>query len=146
MTLKEQLAETKAKNIQRMNWLNAKQFKTAEEWEEYNMLKHKYPFYPTPASYPTRRNRKMEKIKLSQRKIKPKHNLKWSAGEAQGILEYGKELGRKEKKKEWKKKKAWNKLFQEMLHWKDLAINLQSELEPYRKKELKRIEKIKVRK
>jgi hypothetical protein len=42
MTLKQQLAETKVKNIQRMNWLNAKQFKTAEEWEEFHLLKHKY--------------------------------------------------------------------------------------------------------
>ena len=190
--------------------------------------------------------------------MKSKHNLKWSTGEAQGILEYGKKLGRKEhkllicpedlerlkndknrfaklaklqKKREEKIKKdrkymKWlpneiercenckkritnkmkdaqhviyasaehtlyaadshlafgdrdemfsgvfccqncynevsginisykkgfddgkkdrEKVFQEMLHWKDLAINLQSELEPYRKKELKRIEKIKVR-
>ena len=65
--------------------------------------------------------------------MKQKQNLKWSVGEAQRILKYGKELGRKEMNK---------KVHQENLHLLDLVANLQKELKPYRKNKLKEIEKI----
>jgi hypothetical protein len=79
-----------------------------------------------------------KKLNVTKKIYKP--SMKWSTGEAQGVLDYGKELGYNLGKKER------DELFQQVLHWKDLAIRYEKELAPYRRKKLKEISKIKVTK
>ena len=47
MTLKQQLAETKAQNIKRLKEMEtdikAGRILSPDSWQEYHMLKHKYP-------------------------------------------------------------------------------------------------------